>query len=170
MSVIYRKVNVDQLEAYICDCCKTKITDLMQMQEMMNWGIIGGYDSIFGDGRKIEIDLCQHCIKKLLGNYLRVEKSNLDLLAEDELQKEFVVVDSNLIGNIGNCKECGYPVADYLCNNSVVEKRPEATNYDYWMSCTNKNCKYHYGEGYLMEDPTWIERTANQLKDNQDEN
>lgn len=30
-----------------------------------------GYGSIFGDGIKIECDICQHCLKKLIGEYCR---------------------------------------------------------------------------------------------------
>ncbi len=34
-----------------------------------------GYGSVFGDGNKVEVDLCQHCVKELLGPWLRVMDS-----------------------------------------------------------------------------------------------
>ena len=33
----------------------------------------------------------------------------------------FIVFDRNFVGIIGDCMLCGYPVADYLCNDSLVE-------------------------------------------------
>jgi hypothetical protein len=32
----------------------------------------GGYYSIFGDGNEVELDLCQHCFKEVLGQWIRV--------------------------------------------------------------------------------------------------
>ena len=31
-----------------------------------------GYGSIFGDGNRVQADLCQHCVRKVLGRWLRV--------------------------------------------------------------------------------------------------
>jgi len=31
-----------------------------------------GYESVFGDGNLVEADFCQHCLKDLLGQWLRV--------------------------------------------------------------------------------------------------
>lgn len=31
-----------------------------------------GYGSILGDGNNVEIDLCQHCVKEVLGPWLRI--------------------------------------------------------------------------------------------------
>jgi hypothetical protein len=31
-----------------------------------------GYHSLFGDGNLVELDLCQHCVKDVLGQWLRV--------------------------------------------------------------------------------------------------
>jgi len=33
----------------------------------------GGYHSVFGDGMEIEIDLCQQCLKDLLGKWVRTK-------------------------------------------------------------------------------------------------
>jgi hypothetical protein len=57
-----------------CDCCHKKVgyNDALEWQEFHHIDIIGGYGSIFGDESEIQCDLCQHCMKKLLGDYLRV--------------------------------------------------------------------------------------------------
>lgn len=36
----------------------------------------GGYSSIFGDGVIVRLDLCQYCVKKLLGEYLYNEEDS----------------------------------------------------------------------------------------------
>ena len=62
------------LTAIQCDCCHKQFTpkDTLEWQELTCISYTGGYGSIFGDGADIECDLCQHCLKKLLGPYLRV--------------------------------------------------------------------------------------------------
>ncbi|MFA6198997.1 MAG: hypothetical protein WC679_01160 [Bacteroidales bacterium] len=59
---------------------------------------------------------------------------------------------------IGKCTDCNYDVADYRCNSDLQTVRPESINYDYWMSCTNINCKNHYGTGYLQNRIPWLIR------------
>lgn len=36
----------------------------------------GGYFSVFGDGSLVECCLCQHCVKELLGPFLRVREDD----------------------------------------------------------------------------------------------
>lgn len=58
-----------------CDRCGLEVTqeDSMEFQEFLHIDYIGGYGSIFGDASNIQGDFCQHCVKKLFGNYLRIE-------------------------------------------------------------------------------------------------
>ena len=67
-------------EAYECDVCHNIYTPLkgdptqeMEMEEFLHIHFVGGYQSIFGDGNQVDCDICQHCLKSLLGEYLRVE-------------------------------------------------------------------------------------------------
>lgn len=64
----------EEFEYIECDCCHKKFykEDICERQEFLYIHQVGGYGSIFGDEAKIECDLCQHCIKELLGPYLRV--------------------------------------------------------------------------------------------------
>lgn len=58
-----------------CDVCD-KIYDVendpFETQEFTHIHMDCGYDSVFGDGSMIDIDICQHCLKSLVGNKVRV--------------------------------------------------------------------------------------------------
>jgi len=60
------------------------------------------------------------------------------------------------LGVCVECADCGNPVLEYLCNQSLLEVRPESKNFDYWFSCSNILCKNNYGEGYFMDFPEWV--------------
>jgi len=71
---IPEKVVHQRLESLTCDVCGREVTnegDPMEFQEFLNIRFIGGYNSIFGDEDIFESELCQHCVKKILGKYLR---------------------------------------------------------------------------------------------------
>jgi len=70
----YKKVQkeVEVLEALVCDVCKKEYTDELETQEFHDISFQGGYDSVFGDSARCSIDICQHCFKKLLGEYVRI--------------------------------------------------------------------------------------------------
>lgn len=57
-----------------CDRCgKEAQRDESGFAEMKSIGFDAGYDSIFGDGNRIDLDLCESCLRKTLGAWLRVE-------------------------------------------------------------------------------------------------
>jgi hypothetical protein len=62
------------------------------------------------------------------------------------------------MGVVGKCTDCENPVLEYLCNQSLLEVRPESKNLDYWISCSNILCKNNYGDGYFscMCFPEWV--------------
>jgi antitoxin CcdA len=64
------------LKSIVCDCCKKEYleTDVFELEEFINISKINGYGSIFGDGSILELDLCQHCIKNFLGEYIRIKE------------------------------------------------------------------------------------------------
>lgn len=68
---------VETVEAIECDVCKrrwkTEGDDIMEVQEFHHINFVGGYDSVFGDSMCVRLDICQHCLKDLLGKYLRIE-------------------------------------------------------------------------------------------------
>jgi hypothetical protein len=63
-------------ESITCDVCKKKFDDLevdmFEMQEVVHIQRTCGYGSVFGDENEIELDICQHCLKEKLGQYVRI--------------------------------------------------------------------------------------------------
>ena len=72
----YRREIVEQevqtLESITCDVCKNTIPldDFVELQEMVFIEFIGGYGSVFGDGDQVTLDMCQHCFKEKLGEFV----------------------------------------------------------------------------------------------------
>jgi len=68
------------LDQVVCDCCKNvyendnRLKDVMEIEEFISIDKTNGYGSIFEDESKMKLDLCQHCVKKLLGDYIKIEK------------------------------------------------------------------------------------------------
>jgi len=80
----------EEIVAVVCDSCKRRFTDIMELQEMLRWYMKGGYNSKFGDGADISVDLCQECIEKRLGDCLQVSNHTWDaFLTEEELAKKY---------------------------------------------------------------------------------
>jgi hypothetical protein len=78
----YKKEMVEQSipTNMICDVCKKEYDfekDVIETQEFQHIRISGGYGSVFGDGSRLQADICQNCFKKLMGEYLSdVEESD----------------------------------------------------------------------------------------------
>jgi hypothetical protein len=78
VEVTTQTVEVEDIVGFKCDCCGIVynpkadcMTDQLEIQEMWMMHQLCGYGSVFGDGIRLECDLCQHCVKKLLGDYIR---------------------------------------------------------------------------------------------------
>lgn len=58
---------------FTCDSCNKEYgeQDWADLQECLTYRNTGGYGSVFGDGAEMELVLCQHCVKDLLGKYIR---------------------------------------------------------------------------------------------------
>ncbi len=57
------------IEKLVCDRCSKEIdpTDHIEWQESYSIRFTGGYGSVFGDGADVNCDLCQYCLKALIG-------------------------------------------------------------------------------------------------------
>ena len=64
---------VKYFDSLTCDRCKKQINDSMQLQEAISLQFTGGYDSVFDDGATVEVDLCQDCLKDLIGEFCRIK-------------------------------------------------------------------------------------------------
>lgn len=68
-----RRRVVEEDVAIQCDKCgqMVEVEDVCEYQEMLSVSFTGGYAAVLGDGETYMLDLCQHCVKDLLGPYLR---------------------------------------------------------------------------------------------------
>lgn len=59
----------------ICDRCgrEAELDDQdCEFHEFTSIQYRAGYGSVLGDGNRVEVDLCQHCVKDTLGTWLRI--------------------------------------------------------------------------------------------------
>ena len=57
-----------------CDRCgKETERDDVDFSSMTSIGFDAGYYSIFGDGSRVDIDLCEQCLRDTLGTWIRVK-------------------------------------------------------------------------------------------------
>ena len=63
-------VQIDEVIAVTCDVCKRRYEEPTEIQGFIHVKKTGSDGSIFGDGTLIECDLCQHCLKDHLGEFL----------------------------------------------------------------------------------------------------
>ncbi len=67
------------VQQIVCDRCgKETARNESEFHETTSIGFKAGYGSIFGDGNRVEIDLCQHCLRDTLGTWLRVKGKDVD--------------------------------------------------------------------------------------------
>lgn len=66
--------------SYQCDKCKKEydIDDVFEIQEFHHIRFDGGYGSVFGDDTRVECDLCQQCLKKIIGDICRYDGLTLE--------------------------------------------------------------------------------------------
>jgi hypothetical protein len=75
------KIDIEGIESIVCDVCKKEYkkgeTDIDgEIQEFTHIAFTGGWGSIFGDGSHFSCDICQHCMKEKLGEYIREVKND----------------------------------------------------------------------------------------------
>lgn len=64
------------LKRVCCDRCG-RASDIdgldHEFHEFVSISHTAGYGSIFGDGTSVEVDLCQYCMREVLGEWLRIK-------------------------------------------------------------------------------------------------
>lgn len=64
---------IQAISAYVCDRCGREADlDDMEAMEFISIESVGGYQSIFGDGSQVSLDICQYCLKETLGEWLKI--------------------------------------------------------------------------------------------------
>ncbi|MFH1685049.1 MAG: hypothetical protein ABH983_01970 [Candidatus Micrarchaeota archaeon] len=77
--MIKTKINVverteEEIIAYVCDVCGKEYDpnkDIIEVQEFYHIKFTGGYGSLFGDGSRVECDICQSCLWKMIAPVYR---------------------------------------------------------------------------------------------------
>ncbi len=54
-----------------CDKCGKVFDDEIEIQEFHRIHFTGGYGSVFGDGDSISCDICQYCLKEMIGSFCK---------------------------------------------------------------------------------------------------
>lgn len=89
----YQDKVVQEAVACTCDRCQRRMTPAdadFGWQERLSIAFEGGYGSIFGDGSKVSLDLCQQCVRDTLGAWLRITPPDPEGLAyQDRLRSEW---------------------------------------------------------------------------------
>lgn len=61
------------VSAKSCDRCKRHAdADDAEFHEFLTIDRQAGYGSVFGDGQQLKLDLCQHCVKTVLGDWMKI--------------------------------------------------------------------------------------------------
>ncbi|EPY5314108.1 hypothetical protein [Klebsiella michiganensis] len=69
------KIEVLSVSAKTCDRCerRAELND-PEFNEFMTIDRKVGFGSVFGDGNTIHLDMCQHCMKIIFGNWICITK------------------------------------------------------------------------------------------------
>ena len=69
----YRPRSVQELAACTCDRCQRHLTpEDSDWRERLSFDHTGGLGSVYGDCNTVSLDLCQHCVQEVLGQWLRI--------------------------------------------------------------------------------------------------
>lgn len=71
------QISYKPVEQATCNRCKTthkedQEPNFYEFQEMMHYEFVGGYGSIFGDGCKVKLTLCQNCQHELFKDFIEI--------------------------------------------------------------------------------------------------
>ena len=66
-----------EIKSKQCDVCGKTYdveVDEFELQEFLDLNFVGGYMSVFGDGARVECDICQYCLEKMIRPYVRIKQ------------------------------------------------------------------------------------------------
>ena len=70
----YQPLTVQELASCTCDRCLRRLTpdEPGEWQERLSIDHSCGFESVFGNRNTVSLDLCQHCVREVLGQWLRI--------------------------------------------------------------------------------------------------
>ena len=123
---------VDQIR---CDRCDKEVhRGESDFEQMTSIGFDAGYGSIFGDGNRVEVDLCEACLSATLGTWLRVRSPwSIDQMPKGRMmataERPAPTIDSQNPGRFGHLYGVltAQEMADHLkCSTESVYERAVA--------------------------------------------
>ncbi|MCI4117175.1 hypothetical protein ACI51Z_10735 [Pectobacterium carotovorum] len=79
---IFSQVKILSLSAKVCDRCGYRAEENNQeFQEFLSVDRLAGFGSIFGDGESLRLDLCQRCVKDVLGQWIQIGNASQSLVS-----------------------------------------------------------------------------------------
>lgn len=70
-----RMIEEEYIKSITCDCCGKVYNDIFEMQEFLSWDNLGGYGNFtYGDMTEYSLDLCQYCVKEVLGKFIKSQE------------------------------------------------------------------------------------------------
>lgn len=79
-----------KIDGFTCDRCGYDGDDYIDYQEMFTWTHVGGYGSIWGDGSKITVILCQKCAYELFSPFAVIKEPTFGYTDEYLKQEGFL--------------------------------------------------------------------------------
>jgi len=71
----FREITVEEPASIACDRCGRSAENEsknLEFEEYLSIDHACGYGSIIGDGIRLQLDLCQYCVKELLSPFARL--------------------------------------------------------------------------------------------------
>ena len=65
------------------------------------------------------------------------------------------IYNSDFIGIIGICEDCGHEVHGYVSGSHMSAYR-DINKFSHWALCPNASCENYIGEGYNESPPEWV--------------
>lgn len=71
---------MEEIVSIICDVCKKEYgkDDWQELDEFTHLNLEGGYFSVWGDGFSGSLNICQYCLKEMMGKYIQDKEEQND--------------------------------------------------------------------------------------------
>jgi hypothetical protein len=129
----FKTVTTQELAAVVCDGCGLQASagSNYEFHEFISIVHHCGYSSIHGDGKQIDIDLCQQCFSDMCGDTLRVTDESNTLAENNQSSNASMLEYSNIFDVIcqskakatqlkGNC-DVRLAARDILLKNKIID-------------------------------------------------
>ncbi len=120
----------------ICDGCglQASVDGDYEFHEFISIKHHCGYSSIHGDGKQIDVDLCQQCFADMCGDTLRVTDKSNNLTEEEESSEAVLLNYNNIFDVICQSKTEAHQLKDNcdlrLAARELLSKNKIADNYE----------------------------------------